>query len=200
MKLAVIGTAGRGPDGARLNAGYWRSMTTVAQVVACTTGATHLVSGGAAVADHLAVALYLDGHVSSLTLHLPAEWVGHGFKETSSRFDCGRTSNHYHTLFSERTGVRSLIEIQAAIEKGARVVSGGGGFKARNTDIAMEADEVLAFTFGEGAVLKDGGTKDTMDKWLARRTKAAEEGRLDEVYDGPYAYHFDLSSKTLHRL
>ncbi len=198
MTLGIIGTAGRGPDGEafKTNPRLWRSMCAVTQIVVTLTKPDRLVSGGAAYADHLAVLAYLDGSVPNLTLHLPAEWTGHGFKETSLRFDTGRTSNWYHALFSEArggTGVTSLTEIQLAIEKGAEVKSGAGGFKERNTDIARQAHVMLAFTFGEGAALKDGGTADTMRKFLARR----EEMKLVQPLP---AYHYCLNQHRLFAL
>ncbi len=100
MTLGIIGTAGRGPDGEafKANPRLWRTMVAVTQIVITLTKPDRLVSGGAARADHLSVLAYLDGSVPNLTLHLPAEWTGHGFKETSSRFDTGRTSNWYHSL------------------------------------------------------------------------------------------------------
>ncbi len=168
-------------------------MCAVTQIVVTLLKPDRLVSGGAAYADHLAVLAYLDGSVPNLTLHLPAEWPGHGFKETGSRFDTGRTSNWYHSLWSEARGVSSLGEIQLAIEKGAEVHTGAGGFKERNTDIARQADVMLAFTFGQGAELKPGGTADTMGKFLARRGR-----REDGPFPPPYpAYHYCLNTHVL---
>jgi hypothetical protein len=68
----------------------------------------------------------------------------------------------------------------------------GGGFKARNSDVANEADALLAFTFGLGPVLKEGGTSDTWCKFLMRRT-------LPGAGDLP-AYHYCLNEKRLYRV
>ncbi len=201
MTFGIIGTAGRGDDGECLkDPYYWRSMRAVAQIVATVTKPTRLVSGGAAYADHLAVNLYLHGAVPELALHLPAEWTGHGFKETSSRYDTGRTSNWYHTLFSQAQDISSLVEIQTAIERGAVVKTGAGGFKERNTDIANEADVMLAFTFGDGARLKDGGTLDTMTKFLARRNSLCTTDEGDPDIFVAQAYHYCLNKKQLYSL
>lgn len=199
--LAIIGTAGRGPDGDRLKAdpGYWRTMKAVAEIVVVLTEPTRLVSGSAAYADHLAVQLYLDGLVPELVLHMPVEWMGHGFRETGGRFDAGRTSNYYHSLFSAAMGLDSLGEIQQAIERGAVVHSGSGGFKERNTEIAREADVMLAFTFGDGTQLRDGGTADTWAKYLSRRGQLyALEGGDPEVFAAE-AYHYCLNQRRLYR-
>lgn len=211
MKLAIIGTAGRGTDAAGLKPGYYCSMCTVAQAVCTVLGADHLVSGGAAVSDHIAVRLFLDGVAPKLALHLPAEWTTHGFKETSSRFDTGRTSNWYHALFSERERIDSLGEIQQAIERGAEIKMGAGGFKERNTDIARQADVMLAFTFGQGATLKDGGTADTWNKFGREAQRRFDEARVhyeesccgcqnnQPPSDAFVGYHFDLNSRRLYR-
>jgi hypothetical protein len=194
------------------NPAYWRMMCCVAQSVTTVLSADTLISGGAALSDHIAVRLFLDGDASKLVLNLPAEWTGHGFRETSSKFDTGRTSNWYHSVFSKAVGIDSLRDIQLAIEKGATVKTGAGGFKERNTDVANESDSVLAFTFGNGAQLKDGGTKDTWDKFglKAQREwdsfhKQYEQG----LYDSPCGctcnvpssdwfagYHFALPSRV----
>ncbi len=213
MTLGIIGTAGRGDDGVKLkeNPAYWRMMKVIAQTVATMLQPDRLVSGGAAFSDHLAVQLYLEGFAPNLTLHLPADWLGHGFKEVkgsgNASYDPGRTSNYYHGLFSRDIGADTLAEIQQAIEKGATVKTGAGGFKARNTDIANEASTMLAFTFGQGAALKPGGTQDTMTKFLARR-KAIDEKVVDAfqlggaipLIHGLRAYHFDLTTKRLYEL
>ena len=34
----------------------------------------HIQSGGAALADHIAVTLFIEGYINKLTLHLPCEW------------------------------------------------------------------------------------------------------------------------------
>ncbi len=205
MTLGIIGTAGRGTDGVafKTTPRLWRAMVAVTQVTLTILKPDRLVSGGAARADHLAVLAYLDGLVPNLTLHLPAEWAGHGFKETSSRFDTGRTSNWYHSLWSEERGMSSLDEIQRAIEKGAKVCTGAGGFKERNTDIAREADAMLAFTFGAGAQLKDGGTADTWGKFLAKRDAKAHEMAMNGAPwpSSAYpAYHYCLNQHLLYAL
>lgn len=189
MKLAIIGTAGRAEDGEKLTSNYYRSMLTVAQTVKEVIGATTLVSGGAAWADHLAVSLFLQKDVKELALHLPAEFKGGKFVEDKTQqFDAGGTANHYHQKFKEKAGVNSLSEIQDAILLGADISVNPGGFKARNSDVANEAHAVLAFTFSGEPLPKDGGTRDTWDKFAKK-----EKGGLR------WAYHFDLISKKLYR-
>lgn len=208
--LGIIGTAGRGPDGDAFkdNPGYWRTMQAVTQIVCTLVKPSRVVSGGAAFSDHCAVIAYLEGWAPELSLHLPTEWLGHGFRMTGGQWDAGRTSNWYHTLFEKATGCQSLQQIQMAIERGATVKSGAGGFKARNTDIANEADVMLAFTFGDGPVLKDGGTADTMRKYLGRRARpsivalnvAPVLSGIHQLINPLPAYHYCLNRKALFSL
>ncbi len=209
MTLGIIGTAGRGTDRAQLSPGVYRSMLTVARVVCTLTRPAALVSGGAAYSDHLAVKLFLENLAPKLTLHLPAEFTAFGFRESDRSVGSdgsgfrspGKVSNYYHRLFSDDQGFDSLAEIQQAIEHGAVIKTGAGGtggFKARNTDIANDADVLLAFTFGDGPALKDGGTKDTMDKFLARRI--APGWPMAIAQEALRAYHFDLNDRRLYSL
>jgi hypothetical protein len=188
MKLGIIGTAGRKEDSEKLKSGHWILMNSVAETLALSLNVKGFVSGGAAWADHTAVSLYLkyDSGQFSLSLHLPAKLTTNGFVERADKYDTGRTSNYYHKLFSKKLEIDSIDELNCAINSGAKTTI-GTDFKARNTLVANESDILLAFTFGEGAELKDGGTKDTMDKFLATRIK--ERSRR--------AFHYDLNSKRL---
>lgn len=164
MKIAIIGTAGRDktkPMTLRL----WLWM--VAHAKASIPQDSHLISGGAAWADHLAVQLFLDGHVSHLTLHLPAPMTDkfHGpYKSAAS------AANYYHQTFSERIGVDTLAQIVQASEMPGCTGSvqpeqaGYGGMFARNAVVAKEAEGILAYTFGGGKEPADGGTLDTWNK------------------------------------
>jgi hypothetical protein len=184
LKAAIIGTAGRRDDAARLNAAVYTAMLEDARARIRDLGgrSVSLTSAGAAYADHIAVRLYLDGEVSGLTLHLPAEMRDGRFVENpGERFDVGRTANYYHRQFKQKTGVDGMAEIQQAIAMGA-VVNVKKSFKERNTLVAQEADVVIAYTFGPSRQvtdvmagergfddpvaggLKDGGTADTWSK------------------------------------
>ncbi len=175
VTLAIIGTAGRKGDADRLNRGTYDLMVRGAKgMIAALTKAGHpvsgLVSGGAAYGDHVAVALFLEGVVPALTLHLPCAFVSasEGFLDLGSNMgwymNPGGTANAYHRKFAKRTGVASLAEIAAAIARGAKVEAGGGMF-GRNDRVAR-AGAALAITFGAGRVLNDGGTAHTMKTYL----------------------------------
>ena len=182
VTLGIIGTAGRRDDAPRMSAALQARMVATASAIAQKVGATRLVSGGAAWADHVAVQLALEGIAggpAGLVLHLPAA-LG------SQRFDTavqdGRTSNMYHEAFQRLTGIRSREQLCQVISAGATAIVHPGGFKARNSDVARDATVLLAFTFGNGvpweicthadvsaarAGLKDGGTADTWGKCRA---------------------------------
>lgn len=178
MRLAVIGTAGRGTDAGRIDRSFYDEMYRYTKDFAETTGAKSAVSGGAAVADHLAVRLFIEGAVQELKLHLPARFergrfVGHN----RVTLDVASTTNRYHEAFSKACGVDSLGQLASVLSSAK--VSVFEGFKRRNLEVAADCDSMIALTFGLGDVsqsfasgspaftdpvlagLKDGGTAHT---------------------------------------
>ena len=162
-QIAIVGTAGRDHT-MPLTPELWDWMLDDASrrvPVGC-----DLVSGGAAWADHLAVALFLCGHAKSLTLYLPArfafgKFVGYG--------KCASSANFHHANFSRIIGQDSLAQLQEAIDTiGCRVeyaeqqLPGFQGFFERNLKVA-QSENLIAYTFGTGLVPADGGTKHTWD-------------------------------------
>lgn len=171
MKIAIIGTAGRDKTKPMTHE-LWNWMITSA--LGLVPKGSHLVSGGAAWDDHLAVALFLNGHASYLTLHLPApfDYASGGFAGPAN--SSASAANYYHKLFSEAIGVDTLSQIeQAACMPNCDGTfefpsKGYGGMFARNNKVA-QADEMLAYTFGLSDVPADGGTKDTWDKCKGKK-------------------------------
>lgn len=164
-QVAIIGTAGRDRD-RPMTRDLWQAM--LADADGRVGPDDVLVSGGAAWADHLAVRLFLDGRVKGLVLHLPAPIDDTGRFAGPERESAGSVANYYHGLFKRATGVDGLAEIRVAIAKGAKVTQqpaakGYGAMFARNALVAKAADTLLAYTFGEGDVPADGGTKNTWD-------------------------------------
>ncbi len=167
-RVALIGTAGRSADGKRITLSLYQKMVTFADewLIAKFPDRSEiiLVSGGAAVSDHIAIVLYLQGlrndnPFGGLELHLPARFAHSSFVESGAKFDAGRISNHYHRVFSTRiygNGAHTRRQIQLAQDSGA-VVKIYSGFKVRNLRVG-KADHLLAFTWGSGAVLADDGT------------------------------------------
>jgi hypothetical protein len=175
MKIAIIGSAGRGMDGKRLNANSFNEMrTALLKVINDVYGRINwtAVSGGAAWADHLAVDAFGRGHAEKLELKLPVEldetgkFIDNG--KSVSHLNPGKTANHYHDLFQQKTGIKSFDQLRIVTKHTRCDVHIGNGFFGRNTDIANAADICIAFTFGDGAKLADGGTADTMRKFIKR--------------------------------
>jgi hypothetical protein len=159
--LAIIGTAGRDKN-YPMTKKLWECM--LSDIRQRVSPDDILVSGGAAWADHLAVVMYLENNVAGLRLHLPAPWNNKkfdGYYGTS-----GGAANYYHKKFSSIVEINSLEQIQEAINKGAEITiepmaNGYGAMFARNKKVADESTSMLAYTFGEGNVPDDGGTKVT---------------------------------------
>jgi len=203
--LAIIGSAGRNEDGARFAsdadrppAKYVAEMLRAAREAVDKTGATELVSGGAAWADHIAVMLFLEEPERfTLRLELPAElteekngerrYVDTGVRNFKT--NPGGTANYYHELFQSafskaRAGWSPFKDIATAARHANCTIRVTPGLHARNEKVAM-ADHCLAMTFGDGAQLKDGGTAHTMGLFTGRN-------------DHGWGYHFDLNTLTLH--
>jgi hypothetical protein len=169
-KLAVIGTAGRGDDAPRINRALYVKMAVALKQVLVQVGPiSRLVSGGAAVADHLAVGFFLRDLVPALSLHLPASYsrAAREYVEPYPK-SAGSISNYWHREFSRKCGGNSLNSIYEALSKPGCSHKIYMGFDLRNAGIAEEADAAVAFTFGADAALKPGGTWGTMEQCLRR--------------------------------
>lgn len=163
--IAVIGTAGRDKT-LPMTDKHWDFMceTIAAEVKPEDT----LVSGGAAWADHVAIWAYGTGLVKNLILHLPAPFASGRFQGPS--MSAGQTCNYYHKLFSEAMGFNSLDHISQAFMYEASVTiteeptgPGYSAFAARNRKVADTCTHMVAFTFADGDVPADGGTKMAWD-------------------------------------
>ena len=192
ITFSIVGTAGRKADAAKLSQKHFEAMCLIAeglleQFAESNYPITHLVSGGAAWADHVAVKLFLDKKVPNLRLFLPCEFEGGSFKDTGvkdPKVNPGGTANYYHKKFQIATNINSLTQIAIAKAEGAELIPVAKGFFARNALVA-KSDFILACTFGNGAQVKDGGTSDTIEKYLNRVRK---EGIFDK------SFHYDLNS------
>ena len=164
--IAVIGTAGRDKT-KPMSAELWAAMCEdLKQRVGPDD---HLVSGGAAWADHLAVHAYLQEWVKSITLYLPAPAGEKAF--VGPRGSAASAANYYHERFSQIIGRNTYDEILEIIKRShtnsnVRIESepaapGYGAMFARNKKVAALANAVIAYTFGEGDEPADGGTMNT---------------------------------------
>lgn len=169
-KIAIIGTAGRDKT-IPMTHKLWEWM--LDDVANRVTWEDHLISGGAAWADHLAVALFLSGKVKKLTLHLPAPFVSGQF--VGMRGSAASAANWYHSKFSQVIQEDSLDQIFRAANMEyctgtfEPAAPGYGGMFARNNKVAAAAEMMLAYTFSTGSIPADGGTKDTWDKTMGTR-------------------------------
>ena len=103
-KVALISTAGRGGDGHRMTKFLFDKMVDRAQILIrqeLGSSAVHLISGGAAWADHIAVVLFIEEDKSELTLHLPCVldrkkgwFVDNDVRNWQT--NPGRSANKYH--------------------------------------------------------------------------------------------------------
>ncbi|WP_225784532.1 hypothetical protein [Xenophilus sp. Marseille-Q4582] len=163
--IAIIGTAGRGTP---LTKAHWDFM--VATALEVIPAGRHVVSGGAAWADHVAVRLLTLGHAGALTLHLPAPMDETDFSFVGVRKSAGSAANYYHHQFSQALGEDTRAELFDASQDDRcfgtfePAAPGYSAMFTRNRKVAATATGgVLAFTFGEGDVPADGGTKHTWD-------------------------------------
>jgi len=105
------------------------------------------------------------------------------------RFTPGKTLNYYHQQFSRIVSIHSLTEIQLAKYEGAEIIPCRGGFHGRNAMVA-KSDIIIAMTFGEGKVVKEGGTADTIRKYLTRVNK---EGFFNK------SFHYNLTDGQIYQ-
>lgn len=141
LSLAVIGTAGRGGDILNLNIDIYQKMIDVVKYVIDVKGITHLVSGGAAWADNVCLEIDLPK-----TIYLPADEM------------CVKTAEYYSELFHTRVPMAKRLDDVDNIQ-----IFRSGTFKDRNRQVAVHADTFIAMTFGTNHIVKDGGTRHTVD-------------------------------------
>lgn len=197
ISLSIVGSAGRKDDAARLSKNHFQAMCLIAEGLIKQLGennypVTHLVSGGAAWADHVAVRLFLDKKIKNLRLFLPAQWTGVNFKDNGIddfTKNPGKVANYYHRKFQLITNINSLVEIQSALVEGAELIPVEKGFYARNTLVA-KSDCILAMTFGNKEYIKSGGgSEDTVRKYLDRVRK---ESFFDK------SFHYNLNDGKIY--
>ena len=165
-KIAIIGTAGRDKN-YPLSEAHWDFMCNM--VRAEVEPDDHLISGGAAWADHVAVWAFRTGLVHSLSLHLPAPMLNG--KYVGEFGTSGGAANYYHEKFSLAMGggpTDTLAQVANCIVRGVPyttqpVANGYAAMAQRNKLVADECDHLIAFTLGRGNVPADGGTKMTWD-------------------------------------
>lgn len=174
--LAVIGTAGRKDDAAKLTKNHYYRMIDAARVVIRRENyISKIVSGGAAWADSVAtefVGLY------PIEVFIPSE---------ANRDS--ETLKFYHKKFGrviERPDTYDDL-LKLSIDKKIELHYTKGSFWDRNTKVAEWADVYLAMTFGNGKNIKPGGTSDTVEKIKRFNPEAI-------------GYHLDLNTLKLYKI
>lgn len=145
--IAIIGTAGRGAE--QVDRSLYALMVSKAWEIVQRYPDPHLVSGGAAVADHVAVTLHLL-HKVPLTLHLPAEW-NHSTKQYTGSKNAA-TANYYHHRFSKNIvgdEQKTLTTLDSLLSGNEVIHTVSKDFWARNALVAKDAEVTIAFTWGE---------------------------------------------------
>lgn len=172
-RVAIIGSAGRGPDSKRMSKELYscmveRALRTILDEWQLEPRNVVLVSGGSSFSDHVAVSLYHQySDFKGIALYLPCGFDKGQFKDTGQRdwrTNPGNYLNYLHKQFSRTVGLDSLKQI-ATLETHprARLDTSSSGFHQRNALVAR-SDYILAFTFGQGSVPADGGTAHTWSK------------------------------------
>jgi hypothetical protein len=169
-RYAIIGTAGRDKT-IPMSMALWQWMLDKAKTLIPRDA--HLVSGGAAWADHIAVALFLEGYSDRLTLHLPAPLSKESGWFIGSDRGSAVAANFYHQKFSKIIGRNSLAELLEAATWSTcdgtfEDLPGYRGMFVRNAKVA-QCEAMLAFTFGKGNEPATGGTLDTWNKCQGER-------------------------------
>ena len=159
MRIGIIGTAGRREDQVRMSenlyslmiADFKKRLKNINQPIT-------LISGGAAWADHLAVTMFIKNIVTELELYFPCKWNKFKNEFLSLEFrDSGSVANYYHGLFSKKlfnSKYETLTQIAQAIVLGAKIYENTNGFHARNLQVAVRSEILIAYTWGEGQTQK----------------------------------------------
>ena len=182
MKIGIIGTAGRDKS-INMTRALWDWMVADAKDKMEGNQHVHLISGGAAWADHIAVALFLQNIVEHLTLHLPAPFTG---RFVGPQMSAGNAANYYHDRFSKVIGEDSLAQIAEAATKPnchgtfEPAAIGYAAMFARNQKVATGCDALLAYTFGTGDNPADGGTRNTWDHCTGKRIHVSLPRQIEQ--------------------
>ena len=176
--ISIIGSAGRKDDASRLSLGLYRKAVlnaqrhieeylieeSIHQGKKLGWPSVHLISGGAAWMDHIAVSLRKMHPEATLSLHLPCGWTREActFTPPPGDWKTARTAAYYHRCFSERVGVDTLRALDEALRMPGTIAHYHEGFLQRNLEVG-QCDLMLAYTFTTTNVPKDGGTKHCWD-------------------------------------
>lgn len=180
MFIGIIGTAARS-NKQKFNKAIWDKMCQqylreVEALALQSDQEIHLISGGAAWSDHVAVWAYLNGHCDNLTLYLPSLFdidKNRFYQERSYERSAANVMNYHHKNFSQTIGENSLEQIRLAMDKGAKCFQEGyrvslSGLFVRNDKIAQNSKDVMfAYSQDKEDEPSSSGTLYTWNKSIA---------------------------------
>lgn len=158
-RVGIIGSAGRNGLMRRVTPAVYARMKAEARAAIDVILKEHpddaplcLLSGGAAVSDHIAVFLYLErktfwpSREVTLELFLPAPFELRQGVMAYAETQCGRRSNELHVAFSRAARLDSLADLGSAITAGA-IAKAHKSFSERNRALAEQVEYLIAFGF-----------------------------------------------------
>lgn len=198
--VSIIGTAGRKEDAGKVDKKLFEQMNKVAEriikeVFGLDNENVTLVSGGAAVADHVAVSLYIGsqhsdgppGPYRGIHIHLPCAWDADRKRASEKTYE-GRTMNSLHERFSKDTDQDSLHLLHTVRYLGGSIVE-HKGFNERNSIVA-QSRFLIAFTWGDDEIPKPGRTLHTWKEarrgfkvhiQLSKLSEIGPQGIINEI-------------------
>jgi hypothetical protein len=168
INVAIIGTAGRDKTVSKeMTSELFTKMIKKSKDIIENTfhldpSTVILVSGGAAWSDHIVIKLFMENYISNGLLYLPAQWDSNN-KKYAEDTSCGKISNYYHKMFSNKIKTNTLEEIDSCIKNGLMIDVQFPGFFQRNSEIA-KSDYLIAFSWSDLDYPTTGGTADTWKK------------------------------------
>jgi hypothetical protein len=178
VRVAVVGTAGRGDDLKRMTSDLYDRMVMEAGRILLDEWKLDpskiiLVSGGSSWSDHVAIDLFLHDkrfYDSKMHLYFPCPFdVGKSqyHMESNHFLDCGNRLNWLHNQFSKKRNSAksslaksSLHDISEALQNAKCNSTVHKGFFYRNLEVG-KCDYLLAFTWSQTDKPADGGTAHT---------------------------------------
>jgi predicted NAD-dependent protein-ADP-ribosyltransferase YbiA (DUF1768 family) len=181
IRIAIIGTAGRGQYASVMTKDLFEKMVSKAEAILLERFSDPeneliFVSGGAAWSDHVAVALAKKIQ-ARLTLYLPCPLV-------NGRFEGLASANTYHEQFSAKMGFNSLEQLQTHCALPSTTVHVYNGFHERNRAIAAHCDFMIAFSWSNTDEPVEGGTLYTWSRFHGPKVHVSL-GSISMEHNGP---------------
>lgn len=196
ITFSIIGTSGGKRDISKLSLFKFKAMCLVAEELLLqfeknNYPISHVITGGNAWADHVAVKLFLEKKVPHLRLFVPVQWHSGEYMITQAAGaykNAGEILNYHHRRFSKIVGFSSLYDINSAIREGAELIYVSRGFHACSALIA-KSDFLLTMTYGEENMVSGFIAENITRKYL-------ERVRKENFFDK--SYHYNLNDGKIY--